>query len=79
MTKKTASVLASYARSALASVLAAAVTVSSSTGKIPTAWNDAEWMSLINVLWIAAIPVAIRWLNPKDPAFGRNAATETSN
>jgi hypothetical protein len=49
--------LASYARS----VLGAGVAVYISTGDIKMA---------ANALWAAGLPVIIRFLNPKDNAFG---------
>jgi hypothetical protein len=51
---------ASYARS----VLGAAVAVYASTGDIKMA---------ANALWAAALPVILRYLNPKEPAFGKKA------
>jgi hypothetical protein len=62
--------LASYGRHLAGAILAGIVTVSSSTGKVPTAWTADEWMVLLNTLWVAAVPVIGRWINPKDPAFG---------
>ena len=50
--------IASYARS----TLGAAVAVYASTG-------DAKMAA--NALWAAALPVIIRYLNPKDSAFGK--------
>jgi hypothetical protein len=50
-------IVASYARS----VLGAAVAVYASTGNIKMA---------ANALWAASIPVIMRFLNPKDTAFG---------
>jgi hypothetical protein len=50
-------IVASYARS----VLGAAVAVYVSTGDIKMA---------ANALWAASIPVILRFLNPKDNAFG---------
>ena len=52
--------LASYARS----VLGAGVAVYASTGDIKMA---------ANALWAAALPVIMRYLNPKDVAFGKGA------
>ena len=49
--------VASYARS----VLGAAVAVYASTGDIKMA---------ANALWSAGLPVVMRFLNPKDTAFG---------
>lgn len=51
---------ASYARS----VLGAAVAVYVSTGDVKMA---------ANALWAAALPVIIRYFNPKDMAFGKKA------
>jgi hypothetical protein len=52
--------LASYGRS----LLAAAVATYTATGD-PTA--------TLNAVWAAAIPTALRYLNPKDTGFGRGA------
>jgi hypothetical protein len=51
---------ASYARS----VLGAAVAVYVSTGDVKMA---------ANALWAAVLPVILRYLNPKDTAFGKKA------
>lgn len=52
--------IASYARS----VLGAAVATYAAT-------ND--WKMALNALWAAVIPVAMRYLNPGDQAFGKTA------
>jgi hypothetical protein len=59
--------LASYGRAFLATALTAIFAV----GKLPTSFTQAEWLAVANAIWIAIIPVAIRWLNSNDPAFGR--------
>lgn len=59
--------LASYGRAFLATVLGAIFAM----GKLPTEFTQAEWLAVANTVWIAVIPVAIRWLNPNDPVFGR--------
>jgi hypothetical protein len=51
--------IASYGRS----VLGAAVATYAAT-------ND--WKMALNSLWAALIPVAMRFLNPADAAFGKN-------
>lgn len=53
-------IAASYARS----VLGAAVAVYVSTGDVKMA---------ANALWAATLPVILRYLNPKDMAFGKKA------
>lgn len=53
--------LASYGRSVLGAALATY-----------TATND--WKMALNALWAALVPVAMRFLNPADTSFGKNAA-----
>lgn len=52
---------ASYARSVLAAVLAVVATGNT---------NPAD---LLKAAVAAAVPPILRWLNPKDPAFGRGS------
>lgn len=54
--------LASYGRS----ILGAAIAAYTASGGDPKA--------ALNALWAAAIPVAMRYLNPKDTAFGKTEA-----
>jgi hypothetical protein len=51
--------IASYGRSLLAAALAA----------YTASGGDAT--AVLNAVWAAALPVAVRYLNPKDLAFGR--------
>lgn len=60
LSEQNKALLASYARS----VLGAGVAVYASTGDIKMA---------ANALWAAALPVILRYLNPKDSAFGKGA------
>lgn len=53
--------IASYGRSVLGAALATY-----------TATND--WKLALNALWAALVPVAMRFLNPADTSFGKNAA-----
>lgn len=53
--------IASYARSVLAAVLAVVATGA-------TGWDD-----IAKAAAAAALPPIIRWLNPNDPAFGRGS------
>lgn len=52
--------LASYGRS----VLGAGVSTYAATQ---------DWKLALNALWAAALPVIMRYLNPKDTAFGKGA------
>ena len=58
--------LASYGRALLATVLTAIFAV----GKLPFEFTAQDWYGVANAVWIAVIPVAIRYLNPNDEAFG---------
>lgn len=59
LTPANKALIASYARS----VLGAAVSTYAATQ---------DWKVTLNALWAAALPVAMRYLNPKDAAFGRS-------
>lgn len=37
------------------------------TGKYPVDLTATDWKHIANVIWAAAIPVLIKWANPKDP------------
>jgi hypothetical protein len=55
-------ILASYARSLLATALTAVFVV----GKVPFLFTEQDWLGVANAIWISGIPVLIRLLNPKD-------------
>ena len=61
MNKKIQAMLASYARSFLAAALALYGT------------GETGWKALLAAGLSAVVPVAIRAINPKDPAFGKVA------
>ena len=66
--------LESYARNLLGQIIGGVVVVSSTTGiSSPLDFGQGEWLLVANALWASIIPTALRWLNKKDPAFGRIA------
>lgn len=75
-------VIESYARNLAGQVLGAVVIVSQTSGiSSPLSFGSGEWLLVANSLWASLVPVAIRWFNKKDPAFGRVAvalATEVT-
>jgi len=71
MDKKTQAMLASYGRSLLGSLFTAVAIVGN--GASPLSFSTSQWLDVSNALWAALIPVALRWANKKDPAFGRIA------
>jgi hypothetical protein len=47
----------------------------------PLDFGQSEWLLVANALWASLVPVALRYANKKDPAFGliaEKAATEVS-
>jgi len=55
-------IIASYLRSLLATTLTAVFAI----GKLPFMFTDSDWAIVANTVWISAIPVLIRLINPKD-------------
>ncbi len=66
--------LESYLRNLLGQAIAAIVIVSQTSGLVsPLEFTLTEWLLVANALWASAIPTLLRWVNSKDPAFGRVA------
>lgn len=64
----------SYARNLAGQVVGAIVIVTQTSGiASPLEFGSAEWLLVANALWASIVPTALRWLNKKDPAFGRVA------
>lgn len=69
----------SYARNLLGQVIGAVVIVTQTSGiASPLEFGSAEWLLVANALWSSLVPTALRWLNKKDPAFGRVATSLAS-
>ena len=63
--------LDSYLRNLLGVVLALVSTTMVGAGvSSPLDFGTAEWLTIANGLWAAAVPTLIRWLSKKDTAFG---------
>jgi hypothetical protein len=66
--------LESYLRNLLGQVIGAVMIVSQTSGVgSPLDFGTSEWLLVANAVWASVIPVALRWVNKKDPAFGRVA------
>ena len=64
----------SYLRNLLGVVLALVTTTMVNKGLAsPLDFGVGEWLTVANGLWAAAVPTLLRWVNAKDPAFGRVA------
>jgi hypothetical protein len=67
------SVVESYLRHLGGAAFSAIVGVSTVSGLSPVAFGSGEWFGVANALWVAVLPVLIRYFNKKDPAFGKVA------
>lgn len=66
--------LESYLRNLVGQVIGAVMIVSQTSGiASPLEFGSGEWLLVANALWSSIIPTALRWVNKKDPAFGRVA------
>lgn len=65
MNVKTKRMLASYGRAMLAAVITLAAT------------GNTDPKDLLKAALAALLPVALRWLNPKDAGYGRYTVTKT--
>ena len=70
----------SYLRNLLGQVIGAIMIVMQTSGlATPTDFGSGEWLLVANALWASLIPVILRWVNKKDPAFGAVALAMTSS
>jgi type IV secretory pathway TrbD component len=66
--------LESYVRNLAGQIIGAVMIVMQTSGiASPLEFGTGEWLLVANALWASVIPTALRWLNKKDPAFGRVA------
>ena len=64
----------SYLRNLAGQVIGAVMIVMQTSGVgSPIDFSTSEWLLVANALWASLVPVALRYLNKKDPAFGRVA------
>lgn len=70
--------IASYARNLLGQVIAAATIVSSTSHISIVNFKGAQIALVANALWGSLVPVILRFVNKKDPAFGIVAEQATS-
>jgi hypothetical protein len=71
MNKEMKTMLDSYLRNLLGVVLALVTTTMAGAGvSSPLDFGTAEWLTVANGLWAAAVPTLLRYVNKKDPAFG---------
>jgi len=72
----------SYVRNLIGQVIGAVMIVAQTNNiASPLDFGQSEWLLVANALWASLVPVALRYANKKDPAFGliaEKAATEVS-
>lgn len=65
----------SYVRNLAGQVIGAVMIVMQTSGAAtPLEFGSSEWLLVANALWASLIPVALRYINKLDPAFGRVAS-----
>ena len=69
--------LDSYGRHLLGAVIAAVAAIGALTGKSPVDFGSGDWWAVANSVWVAIVPVAMRFFNTQDPAFGKIAEAVT--
>jgi hypothetical protein len=71
MNKQTKAMLDSYLRNLLGVALALITTTMANAGvSSPLDFGTAEWLTVANGIWAAAIPTVLRYINKQDAAFG---------
>jgi hypothetical protein len=74
MSTQNKAMLESYARNLIGQVMGAiSIVMATSNISSPLDFGNGEWLLVANSLWASLVPVALRWVNKKDPAFGRIA------
>jgi len=68
----------SYARNLVGQVISAATIVSATTHVSISSFGSHEIWLVANSLWASLVPVALRYVNKNDPAFGLVAEAATS-
>ena len=64
----------SYLRNLAGQVVGAIMIVVQTSGiASPLEFSTSEWLLVANALWASLVPVALRYINKQDPAYGRIA------
>lgn len=64
----------SYLRNLAGQVIGAVMIVMQTSGVgSPFDFSTSEWLLVTNALWASLVPVALRYINKADPAYGRVA------
>lgn len=60
----------SYLRNLLGQIIGAITIVSNTSHLGLFSFGKAEWLLVANTLWSSLVPVILRYVNKKDPAYG---------
>ena len=73
--KINSAMIQSYVRNLVGQVFTAITIVGAANGiSNPADFHGKQWALVANALWGSLVPVALRYVNKKDPAFGVIAA-----
>lgn len=78
MNKINSAMIESYVRNLVGQVIGAATIVSATTHVSIANFGGHEVLLVANALWASLVPVALRYVNKKDPAFGMIAQAATA-
>ena len=76
--KINSAMIQSYARNLVGQVISAATIVSATTHVSIANFKGHEILLVANALWASLVPVALRYVNKNDPAFGLVAEAATT-
>lgn len=68
--KLNSAMIESYVRNLVGQVIAAATIVSQTADVSIANFGASQWLLVANALWASLVPVVLRYVNKKDPAFG---------
>jgi hypothetical protein len=68
--KLNSAMIESYVRNLAGQVIAAVTIVSQAANVSVVDFDGSQWKLVANALWASLVPVALRYVNKKDPAFG---------
>ena len=79
--KINSAMIESYVRNLIGQVIGAVTIVTATSNVSVSDFGSDQWSLVANALWASLVPVILRYVNKKDPAFGivAQAAVQTGN
>ena len=75
--KINSAMIESYVRNLIGQVIGAVTIVTASSNVSVSNFGSDQWILVANALWASLVPVILRYVNKKDPAFGLVAEQAT--